>query len=341
MVVYVKLTGLRATHAINKVKYCNFLGHKLFKSVKFITNNVVLDEYTTEDYNFHYQFNVPVHKKNGWKKCAGQEIPIMANLTADPVYQEFRQQIPILSGPQTLKRELTSVEIFMPLLFWFKDPKLAVPNSTLPFGQTFLQFDLSPLADLCGCADFAGDGGLFTPPKITDFHLYTNHIYMNSEILDIFNKRIGLTLIRVHKYQEIILNQHFGDVLLNELKYPIETLYATFRPTINMDGDDKLDTWNLNSKLDKTLIQTPVMYDTTGNGDYTFGYNDMIYYKESPVVNRLEVKADGITIFDDISALFYNSYIPYQYGLQTSIPEDASTYMFSFNFSMNSSTILV
>ena len=336
MVVYIKLTGLKPISTANKVKYCNFLGHKIFKKVKFISNNIILDEYTSEDYNFHYQFKVPDHKKNAWKKCMGQEIPVMGNLTADPLFQDFRQQIPILNGPQTLKSEHSTVELFIPLLFWFQDPKLSIPNITLPFGQTFLEFDIALKDEICACADFALDGGLFEIPKMIDFHLYTNHIYLNPDILDIFIKRIGLTLIRIHKQQEIILNQSFNEVLLNEIKYPIETMYVAFRPSENLQGDDRMDTWNLNSKLTRTLIPTPIMYDTTGNGDYSLGSNSIIYYDEKPVVNKLGLKADNISIFHQKSSLFYNSYLPYQYGVHTSTPVDKSTYMFTFNFDPNS-----
>jgi len=335
MVVYIKLTGLKPEHKNNKVKYCNFLGHRLLNKVKFISSNNVLDEYTSEDYIFHYQFKVPDHKKNGWKKCVGQEIPIMANLTADPAYQDYRQQIPILSGPQTLKKEHTNVELFIPLLFWFQNPKLSVPNITIPFGQTFIEFDLANLDDICACADFAGDGGIFNAPTIVDFHLYTNHIYLNPDILDIYIKKIGLTLIRVHKYQEIILNQTFNEELLNELKYPIENIFIAFRPIENLEGENKMETWNLNSKLTKVNIQTPVVYDTTGSGTYNLGLNSIIYYSEKRLINELGLKADNISIFQQKSSLFYNSYLPYQYGKDTTTPVDESTYMFVFNLDPN------
>lgn len=336
MVIYVKLIDLKPLNTANKVKYCNFIGHRLFKKIKFISNNVILDEYSSEDYNFHYQFNVPEHKKNAWKKCVGQEIPVTGTLTSDPLFQDYRQQIPILNGPQTLKKEHPVVELFIPLLFWFQDPKLAIPNITLPFGQTFLEFDIASKDDVCGCANFAQDSGLFDAPKLIDFHLYTNHIYLNPDILDIFIKRIGITLIRVHKQQEMILNQSFNEVLLNEMKFPIESMYVAFRPSINLEGSERLDTWNLNSSLVKSFIPTPVMFDNTGNGDYVLGSNSIIYYQENVVVNILGLKADNISIFNETSSLFYNSYLPYQYGVHTSTPPDKSTYMFTFNFDPNS-----
>lgn len=336
MTVYVKLEGLKPINPVNRVKYCQFLGHRLFKKIKFITNNIVIDEYTSEDYNFHYQFHVPDHKKNAWKKCVGQEVPTLAYLTPDPTYQPYKQQLNILDGPQTLKPEHTSVEMFIPLLFWYKDPKLAVPNMTLPFGQTFIEFELAAKDDICACSNFAADAGLFETPTMVDFHLYTNHIYINPDILDIFVKKISITLIRVHRQQEMILNQSFNEILLNELKYPIETMYATFRPTANIEGDDRMDTWHLNSQLDRQLLPTPVMYDTTGNGDYTFGTNYIVYYKENNIVNTIGLKADGVSIFQEIPSLFYNAYLPYQYGKSTTSPLDKNTYMFSFNFDPDS-----
>lgn len=336
MVIYVRMTGLKPINPVNKVQYCNFLGHRLFKKVKFITNNLIIDEYTSEDYNFHYQFDVPDYKKNGWKKCVGQEVPVTAHLTADPLHQNFRQEMSILNGPQTLKDEHPEVEMFIPLLFWFKDPKLAIPNMTIPFGQTFLEFDIATRDEICACADYASDGGLFDTPRILDFQLYTNHIYLNPDVLDIFIKRIGITLIRVHKQQEMILNQPFNEILLNELKYPIETMYIAFRPTDNMTGTDNMNTWNLNSNLTRTLIPTPVMHDPTNTNTYVLGSNSIIYNDEAPVVSELGLMADNISIFHQKSSLFYNSYLPYQYGLHISTPADKSTYMFTFNFDPNS-----
>lgn len=332
MVVYVKLENFKPISPTNRVKYCNFLGHRIFKKIKFIVNNIVLDEYNTEDYNFYYQFNVPENKKNSWKKCVGQEIPKLGTLTSDPTYQDFRKQVPVLDGPQTAKKEHTKVEMAIPLLFWFKDPKLAIPNITLPFGQTFIEFELNNVDDLCSCVDYASDGGLFQNPTISDLHLYTNHIYINPDILDIFIKRISITLIRVHKQQEIILNQSFNEVLLNELKFPIETMYVAFRPTENMNTGDYMETWNKNSKLNKKLIPTPIVYDTTGSGDYALGNNFVIYYEENRVVDILGLKADNVSIFQETPSLFYNSYIPYQYGINTTSPQDKDTFMFSFNF---------
>lgn len=332
MVIYIRLIDLKPINSANRVRYCEFLGHKIIKKVKFIMKNKILDEYTSEVYNFHYQFNVPENKKNAYKKSVGQEVPVIAKLVADPLFQEHTEQRIISNGPQTLKKEHKSVEMFIPLLFWFQDPKLAIPNTILPFGETFLEIDLANINDVCACADYALDGGLFETPKMIDFHLYTNHIYLNPNILDIFIKRIGITLIRVHKQQEIILNQTFNEVLLNELKFPIEIMYVAFRPTINITGNDRMETWNKNSQLTRTLIPVPVMYDTTGNGDYGLGSNSIIYYKETPVVDIIGLKADNVSIFTDKSSVFYNSYLPYQYGVHTTSPPDQSTYLFTFNF---------
>ena len=335
MVVYIKLVGLKPINPINKVKYATFLAHRLFKKVRFIINNIIIDEYTSEDYNFHYQFKVPDYKKNAWKRCVGQEVGLEGTIVSDPVYQNTRQQITILDGPQTSKFEHPIVELCVPLLFWFQDHKLSVPNTTLPFGQTFIEIDLATKDEIAASLDYASDGGAFESPQIIDFHLYTNHIYINPDILDIFIKRLDVTLIRVHKQQEIILNQSFGEILLNELKYPIETLYLAFRPTNNFEGDDRINTWHKNSQITRSELNTPVIFDTTGNGDLSIRSGPIIYYTEIPVVELIGLSAQGVDIYQPKPTIFYNSYLPYQYGNTMSVPHDKSTYIITFNFDPN------
>lgn len=65
---------------------------------------------------------------------------------------------------------------------------------------------------------------------------------------------------------------------------------------------------------------------------YQIAINNTIYYKETPSITTLELKAYGITLYRNINESFYNSYIPYRYGTNMNTPADRGWYMLNFNF---------
>ena len=113
-------------------------------------------------------------------------------------------------------------------------------------------------------------------------------------------------------------------------------MYVAFRPTINYEGLDRINTWHKNSKIERSTLNAPVIFDLTGLGDLSIRSGPIIYYKEIPVVDLIGLNAEGIDIYQSKPRIFYNSYIPYQYGKDISGPTDKSTYMITFNFDPNS-----
>jgi hypothetical protein len=77
--------------------------------------------------------------------------------------------------------------------------------------------------------------------------LYINNIFVNPEIHDIFIKRIGFSLIRVHRRQVSRVNKSEDNILLNQLKWPIETIYLGLRPSVNASSSSNkmLDSWHV------------------------------------------------------------------------------------------------
>ena len=65
-VLHLRLEGLTAGSVDDKVRYCNFLGHRIIEYIKFNVNGTDLDQYTGERYNTYYNFELPPNKKNGW-----------------------------------------------------------------------------------------------------------------------------------------------------------------------------------------------------------------------------------------------------------------------------------
>jgi hypothetical protein len=329
MVLHLKLVGLEPINSNNKVRYCEYLGHRLLNNVSFKSYGRVLDSYGSEDYNIHYQYNVSQDKKKSWKRCVGQEIPTKAYITSDPLYQDYREYKKILNGNQTLKSSHPSVDLFMPLLFWFKDPKLAVPNKHIPFDNVTIELDLGKKEDIASCADYAGDGGLFTTPVIEECVLYTNHIFIDSSIMDILMHKIDVTMIYTHSTSEHILNQPYGSISLNYLSSPIVDIIIAFKPEENISGPNNSSNWGLNKKLIEKTLASPIIYDLAGTP--TLGTTSIKYNEEIDVINSLSLVADDIPLYDRLHSKFYSAYMPYQYG-NTISPADDGSYMMNLSF---------
>ena len=149
MFIYLRLSELKPLEETDKVRYADFLGHKIFKNIQFIINNNVIDEYTSEYYNIHYFMHVSEDKKIGWLKCIGQEIPIEATLIQDPNNDNYKEKRLILNGYQTLKNNHSSLELYIPLLFWFnKDKRLALPNNISQYGKVKVRIELEEVNKL-------------------------------------------------------------------------------------------------------------------------------------------------------------------------------------------------
>jgi hypothetical protein len=328
MVLYIKLKEFSSINPENKVKYCDFLGHRLVNNTKITLDGEIIDEYTTEDYNFYYQYSLPLDKQNAWKKCIGQEIPIEAYLTSDPELHEFREVKMIKNGPQTLKRVQPTLELFMPLLFWFTDAKYALLNNNIPTLQSFIEFNFGKSNEITYCNNVAGDvGKLYNPPTIEECALYVKHLFISPEILDIFIKRTGFSLIRVHRTNQLIINNSYGDIQLDKFKWPTEVIYISVRPLENLNSDNSMETWYLNNKLTLTNIKYPVIYGLTN----ILGETDAYYYKKENIITSLCMGCNDITIYDDISYQFYNSYLPYKHSKNNNMAID-DTGSFIMNF---------
>lgn len=328
MVLQLRLTNLEAINPLNKVRYCDFLGHRLLSRVSLKSWGRSIDSYTTEDYNFYYQYNVPQDKKKSWKRCIGQEIPVKAYLTHDPKNQEFREYKKILNGNQTLKRAHDTVELFMPLLFWFRDPKLAIPNKVIPISNMKIDIDFASKNEIASCANYANDEAAFTTPIIEECILYVNHIFMDESIMDIYLSKLGTSLIYTHSSNEIILNQSYGNISLNYIDAPVTEILLVFRPIENLEGSNNSVNWHLNKKLTEKIVEVPVIYSSSGS--QVIGLNNVIYNEEEEVVNVLSLHSESVPLYDKISSRFFNSYIPFQYG-QIISPTDGGSYHLNFS----------
>jgi hypothetical protein len=85
--------------------------------------------------------------------------------------------------------------------------------------------------------------------------LFINNIFVNPEVHDIFIKRIGFSLIRVHRLQTTRVKDDNANVLLNNMKWPIECMFVAVRPVVNVT--------NATNILDNKALQTWHRFGTT------------------------------------------------------------------------------
>jgi hypothetical protein len=228
------------------------LGHRLFKRVSFKIRNSEIDYYTSEVANAHYAFEIQPNKSQSYLKNIGQEVPVEGLLTADPATDEYREYRQFGEGPQTFKRTHSTVEMWIPLLFWFRELKCALPNFLLPKNQTEIQIELESDTNIIAYANYGG-GGNYTAPSIA-CNMYVNHIFLTPQIHEIFVKNYGHQLVRVHRIHTAKLNSHEGDIKLSNLKWSIESLYIGFRPTANTTNSRK---WHRNSVITERTSKQP------------------------------------------------------------------------------------
>ena len=152
-----------------------------------------------------------------------------------------------------------------------KDPRLSVPSVAIPYGQRFISLDLASQDELVGTVgrginatapytqDAVSTGGGLTTSSATlkTIELYINNIFVNPEVHNIFIKRIGFTLIRVHRKQIATTDGGIESILLQQLKWPIEALFVGVRPTSYMSDNAverraNLDRWHKFSSVTDT-----------------------------------------------------------------------------------------
>ena len=262
------------------IRWCAYPGERLLQTVKFEVNGNPLDAYDSDAVNFHREFMVQPNKEVGWNRCMGQETtekgsvdqPNWADSGVNATDITYRNCNYSTSGAQTptgVKSD--ALELFIPLLFWCnKDPRLSVPSVAIPYGQRFIQIKLAQASELYGIvgrgmyggdakysADTVNNGGKLIEGKLSKIELYINNIFVNPEVHNIFIKRIGFTLIRVHRRQHLTVdNSSETSVLLQNLKWPIEALFVGVRPqkySPSSDGEDRranLDKWHKFHQVD-------------------------------------------------------------------------------------------
>lgn len=205
-----------------------------------------------------------------------------------------RKVVQVVSGFQTPKLIQPEMHLWIPLLFWFnKDIRLAIPSVSIPYGQRFITVTLESQENVVYTAPSniylrltveqrtsVVDSSnirqvvdvkrqiLYEPVMIPESvvnsaqtmlaELYVNNIFVNPEIHDIYIRRIGFTLVRVHRLQKQQTTLTNDNVLLSQLKWPTELIYIGMLPTENImaSNPNKWRDWH-----NLTVVTDEILYN--------------------------------------------------------------------------------
>jgi len=187
---------------------------------------------------------------------------------------------------------------------------------------------------------------------INTIDLYTNNIFVTPEIHDIYIKRIGFSLIRVHRLQTANFNTSSGDFLCSQLKWPVETIYLGMRPLFNKAdaNPNQYRDWHRLTAMSDNVIDTSaqsysdVVIDNTdagyvaalAAGNLKTSYSQvsaerLTFPSAVETVDTIKVTAHAIVIFDSYKTQFFRDYISYNFGgANINTPEDTGAYMINF-----------
>ena len=267
------------------MRWCSYPGERLFRKVSQDVNGNPLDAYSYHATNMHREYRVAPNKKLGWNRCVGQEEPeegfvdqptwTLNAVAPDDVNSRITAKV--CTGNQTpsgQKNQSTvypvgDLELFIPLLFWYnKDVRLAVPSVAIPYGQRFINIDLANRDEMVdvvprGAGTWASpNGSCDSTTTLKKIELYVNNIFVNPEVHSIYIKRIGFSLIRVHREQVYNANSNSQEVLLQQLKWPIEYMFVGMKmkayhaATSVADKRQYIDRWHTFSKINDTPYTT-------------------------------------------------------------------------------------
>ncbi len=261
------------------------------------------------------------------------------------------------------------------LFWFNKDIRLAIPSVSIPYGQRFITISLEAQDNVVyrapgnlflrlttevrtNVGGAVGDGTaisqqVYDVRRMVNYEpvlvqgsivnttqtlfaeLYVNNIFVNPEIHDIYIRRIGFTLIRVHRLQKLQLTASNSDVLLSQLKWPTELIYVGLLPSWNNDATNpnKYRDWhNLSRVTDEmaygishssgavqaasTLLPLAWPSDVkTFSSAYTDEQLTVPVY--IPTIDTLKVTVQGNTIVDEFATPFFRDYTPWYYGQST------------------------
>lgn len=326
-----------------RYRYCAYPGIRMFRSVSFRSDDVLVDDYTRDEVSMANKFEVPKERRDAWDRCMGQGQEKTADYYNN---NEYTGVLHYRDGPQTPKFYQPPLEMWVPLQFFMcKDPANALLNDLLPNTQRRIVAELAPITDIIQAQLDVADPNRFNSVTDLEFDsyplsvdLYVHNIFTSPEVYDILATRINHSLIRVHRRMSKTLTLQEQRFQLAQLKYPAEHMYIGFRDKDNAtDQQFSFDRWHL---FGTPRARNLFTFLTTATFIWNDGSNlDQLVVRRctetstlEPAVSRVQLDAHGISLFPSLPTSFYNSYIPQRYKGESCVvaPEDTSAMLVTF-----------
>lgn len=332
MHLHVKMSSFSANSGTDRVRWAAYPGHRLCKVTTLKAGTHTLDTYYTEDYTAKLAF-LPVGQRIAWKRSVGQQIAYKGILTPDPVSDMTSEERRFYIGAQTFKDVQPELDMWVPTMFWFNDPKHALPICMMNKQEVSVHFEFAALGDLIAYSDLGGGGG-YSTPKMLACELYVNHIYIPQELREVYIRTSTRTWIRVHRHHKSVLTGSNGAIHLKDLRWLLERCYFAFRPTENLDHTQE---WYKVCKLTSHSVAASVLTEVTNPSPPPatlpqLAGNYSIFYAESPSVDKLSVQLHGNHMANDFPEhMLGPSSLLRRSNMDIDSPESLGWYVINFN----------
>jgi hypothetical protein len=317
-----------------RFKYCDYPGIRLFKNVALTIDETPVDDYTSEDMLFYMRHKLMTHKRPGWNRMVGQEEPRIGSTYVGGTAGEYAIQERFLTGTQTYKALQPRLELWIPLIFWFNlDVTQSFRNTLIPTEQKYITVDLATVNEMIRTGDRGGAdvAQAIQRLRILTMDLYTRNIYVSPEVNDVFMLHKDIILMRLHRRHIQTLTDPFGEILLSQLKYPIEYMHFGFRPDSNL-----LDffAWNKFSIVTNEQFPRPVVVPGALPGTFVVVVRQANVPNLQAVVDTVGFKLSGNVIYPLTPVTLFKDHIPLSMPVTIanliSNNDDFGTYFLSF-----------
>ena len=280
----------------NAVSFFDYPGERIFKEVRLIANQNLIEEYNSESIVLFRNQNIGEDKIEGYNRCIGHGD---------------------LQVPKLVMRD---INLLIPLHFWFcKSLGSSIPLESLPYGQRYIEITIENAENVIQEYPIfirqiseSGENDLMhfkagkLSANIKNISIYINNIFIMPEILDILLDRKQFYLIRLSRTQI----QKVGEISLcwlSNINWPIETLTFGFRPIWNIDKNNinRNQDWHCFTKniyLDNNEIQEINIEENSTKKLYSI--NNETYKINLPVVNWVKCGTDGPVFLRNSNTFF-------------------------------------
>jgi hypothetical protein len=327
MVLHLVLDTVGSDGSSVKYKYCALPGARLCKKTRISVDRQLLDEYTSDEIIFHYNFEITSDKRDAWTECMGEqqeETGSFYNSSFGGITESFKYK----DGAQTPKTVQPKLELWIPLLFWFNlRYEQSYINVAAKSDQRFIEIELNKLSNILQATDV--DGVPIALPitqlGITTATLYTRNIYVDPLIQDIFVQRHSTAVVRIHKEQRKELNLSHGKILFNEFKYLVEQIQFGFRAKSN---ELSMSNWYKFGKIISREYPVPAFI---AHVPLELVVRTAVIETVVPVIDDITVNIHGNILYIKQKNSFFNKYLPYVARDIVSSVSDAGIYLIPFN----------